>query len=103
MAQRTLKQNASLHIYFDLLAEELNKAGYDMKKTFKHDVDIPWTPLTVKEYLWKPIQKSYILKQSTTELNTKEIDKIYDILNKHLGEKTGVYVPFPSNETRKEL
>ena len=96
--QRTLTQNAAIHVYFDLLAQELNLAAYDMKRTLKESVDIPWSGATVKEYLWKPIQNAQVMKQSTTELTTKEIDLIYDTLNRHLAEKTGVQVQFPSNE-----
>ena len=96
-SQRTLTQNKALHKYFELLAQELNSAGYDMKRTLKHDVDISWNATTVKEYLWKPIQDAQLMKASTTELTTKDIDVVYDTLNRYLGEKTGVYVPFPSN------
>lgn len=96
--QRTLQQNKALHKYFTLLAEELNQAGYDMKRTLKPSVDIPWNATTVKEYLWKPIQNAQLMKQSTKDLTTKEIDLVYDTLTRHLGETTGVSVPFPSNE-----
>lgn len=96
--QRTLRQNASLHKYFELLARELNESGYDMKRTLKPGIDIPWSPDTVKEYLWKPIQNAQLMKESTTELTTKDIDIVYDTLNRHLAEKTGVHVEFPSNE-----
>ena len=97
-SQRTLTQNRALHKYFELLAQELNQAGYDMKRTLKESVDIPWNGATVKEYLWKPIQRAQVMKQSTSELTTKEVDLIYDTLNRHLAEKTGVQVQFPSNE-----
>ena len=97
--QRTLQQNKALHQYFRLLAEELNNAGYDMKRTLNDDVNIPWGGATVKEYLWKPIQKAQLMKSSTTELTTEEIDLVYDTLNRYLAEKTGVHVPFPSSET----
>lgn len=96
--QRTLQQNKALHQYFTLLAQELNLAGYDMKRTLKPSADIPWTPENVKEYLWRPIQEAYVNKESTRELTTKEIDKVYDVLNKHLGETTGVTVVFPSKD-----
>lgn len=96
--QRTLQQNKALHMYFTLLADELNSSGYDMKRTLKPSVEIPWTPENVKEYLWRPIQEAYVNKESTRELTTKEIDKVYDVLNKHLGENTGVTVVFPSKE-----
>lgn len=94
--QRTLQQNKALHKYFTQLAEELNQAGYDMKRTLKHDVDIPWSADTVKNFLWRPIQEAQLEKESTTELDTKDIDKVYDTLNRHLGSVTGVHVPFPS-------
>lgn len=98
MKQRTISQNKALHKYFTLLSEELNQAGYDMRRTLKQSVSIPWTPENVKDYLWRPIQEAYLNKESTTELTTKDIDVVYDIVNKHLGETTGVTVVFPSKE-----
>ena len=96
-SRRTLKQNAALHLYFSNLAEELNDAGFDMKKTIR--VDIPWSAMTVKEYLWRPLQEAYLLKRSTTELERgKEIDEVYDILNRVIAERTGIHVPFPNIE-----
>ena len=97
-SQRTKQQNKALHKYFTLLAQTLNEAGYDMKRTLKKDVDIPWQPSTVKDFLWRPIQEAYLQKESTTELTTKDIDKVFDVLNRHLGEKLGVHVAFPSIE-----
>jgi len=67
-----------------------------MKHTIK--IDIPWTEYSVKEYLWRPTQKHLIGKESATELISTEIDKIYDVINREIGARTGVYVPFPSNE-----
>lgn len=94
--KRTNQQNKALHLFYTLLADALNQAGYDMRETIRQDVDIPWTPVTVKEYLWRPIQKAYLREKSTTRLKTKDIDKVYDIVNKVIGERTGVHVPFPS-------
>ena len=96
--RRSNKQNRALHLYFTLLAEELNLAGYDMKKVIKQDVDISWSPISVKEYLWRPIQKTFLEKKSTTKLTTNEIDQIYEIVNRVISERTGVHVPFPSIE-----
>lgn len=96
--KRTPPQNNALHVYFRLLADELNNAGWDMKKTLKQSIDIPWSEDRVKEFLWKPIQDAQLKKKSTTELTTTEVDKIYDTLNRHLGEKLGIFVRFPSDE-----
>lgn len=96
--QRTVQQNSALHLLFGMIADELNVAGFDMKRTLKAEVNIPWNVTTVKEWLWRPIQKAQLQKESTTELTTKEIDEVFDTLNRHLGEITGVHVAFPSIE-----
>lgn len=56
---------------------------------------IDWTPETVKEYLWRPVQKLQVQKESTTELTTKEVSEVWETLNRFLGEKHGLHVPFP--------
>ncbi|MDE1971169.1 MAG: hypothetical protein KGI50_06385 [Patescibacteria group bacterium] len=95
--QRTIQQNKALHLYFRLLAETLNDAGLDMRVILKPEVEIPWTPKNIKEYLWRPVQRIQLGKKSSTELTTKDIDVIYDTINLHLS-KHGVHVPFPSIE-----
>ena len=96
---RTIQQNRALHLYFTQLAQELNDAGLDMRKTLKPEIAIPWSPETIKEYIWRPVQMAQLRKQSTTELTSNEITKIWETLNRHLGESFGVYVPFPSEES----
>lgn len=96
--QRTILQNKALHKYFELLAEALNNAGWDMKKTLKEEVEIPWTKESVKNHLWRPIQEIMLSKHSTTELNTKNPSEIYAVLDRHLSSKTGVHVEFPKDE-----
>lgn len=100
---RSILQNRSLHLFCEFLANELNNAGYDMKKVLKPEVDISWSKTTVKEYIWRPIQKALTNKRSTTEIDTKEPSEIWEIINRHLGEKLGIEVPlFPSEEQTKE-
>ena len=94
----TRQQQEALHVWFTLLAQELNEAGLDLMQTLRHDVEIPWSPILVKELIWRKVQITMVDKVSTTELNTKEIDKIYEVVNRHLGEKFGLHVPFPSKE-----
>lgn len=95
--QRTARQNRAIHLYFQKLAEAFNDAGLDMRKVLKPEVDIPWTKETVKDFLWRPIQKLMLGKESTTELERKEIDPVFDTVNRHLA-KFGVRQPFPSVE-----
>jgi hypothetical protein len=96
----TRQQQKAIHVLFRLLADELNLAGLDMKKVLRPEVDIPWTDKSVKEYLWRPVQRIMTGKESTTELckSNKEIDSIFDVINRHLGEKFGIHVAFPSIE-----
>ena len=98
--QRTLLQNKSLHKYFELLADALNDAGWGVKKllTRKPEVEIPWDKGKVKELLWKPIQEAVIDKESTTEADTSEYSKVYDVLNRYTSENLGVGVPWPHKE-----
>ena len=94
--QRTLQQNKALHLLFNMLSDELNTAGLDMRKTLKASIDILWNGDTVKEYLWRPIQEAQLRKKSTTELTTRDIDKVFETLNRHLGERFQIHVDFPS-------
>lgn len=97
--QRTKQQNRALHVLFQMMSDLLNENGLDMRKTLKPSVDIPWSPDSVKEFLWRPVQEAQFNKHSTTELSTVEVDKVFDTLNKYIGEKHGIHLPFPSIET----
>ena len=99
MVPRTNQQNKALHKFFSLLANTLNEAGLDQRKVLKPSIAIPWTPESIKEQLWRPIQLALLFKKSTTELDKHmEIDQVHEILMKHLGEKFGVeFIDFPHN------
>ena len=91
--QRTLTQNRALHLFCQWLADTLNDAGDDMRKTLRQDVDIPWTCESVKEHLWRPIQIAMTDKRSTTEITTVEPTEIHAVLSRHLGQKLGIACP----------
>jgi len=94
--KRTSLQRKALQLYCKMLADELNDAGLDMKKVLKPEIDIPWTMESVKNFLWRPIQEAMFDKESTTELNTDEVTKVYEVLNRHTAQKLGVGLRFPS-------
>lgn len=97
--QRTLAQNRALHLYCTNLAHELNDHGLDMRTVLKPTIDIPWSGETVKEFIFKRIMKAQLLKESTTELTTTEVDLVINTITRHMGEKFGITVDFPSVET----
>ena len=103
---RTKKQNDSLHLYFENLAQHLNNEGYDVRIVFQvlaeKGIDVFWSKTIVKE-LWRMIQKAELGKTSTTELDSaNEITQIHDILNKFLSENFYINEPFPSIESLME-
>ena len=67
-----------------------------MRTVLKPTVEIPWDTDTVKNHLWRPIQKAMLEKDSTTELTTAEVNKIYEVLDRHLLTKFQINMPFPS-------
>lgn len=100
--QRTVLQNKALHKYFELLAEAMNDAGWEMKRFFsiKPEIEIPWNKDRVKANLWKIVQEMMIGKKSTSKLNTKEVNDVYVVLDRHISSVTGVHVEFPKDEEK---
>lgn len=97
--RRTGQQNKALHLFFMLLAQELNEAGLSAQLVLKEKMELNWSPEMVKELLWRPAQRAILKKKSTTDLKKQEeIDLIYDHLNRHLSEKFGIHIDFPSHE-----
>lgn len=97
--QRTKRQNNALHIWLGQVANLLNDAGLDMKKTLKAETDIPWTMISAKDHLWRPIQKTLIDKESTAECETTDYNKVYEILCRHFSQKFGITLPgWPTND-----
>ena len=92
----TSKQRGAMHLYCSQLAEALNAAGWDMRKTMREEFEIPWTTHSVKENLWKEILKAKTGLSSTEEQETPHINLVYETLNREIALRTGVSVPFPS-------
>ena len=90
---RTLQQNKCLHGWLTAVAETLNDAGLDMKKTLREDADIPWTGPAAKEFLWRPIQEALANVESSSDTSTKEVILISEVITRHIGQKHGVTLP----------
>lgn len=100
MDLRTLTQNRAFHLYFTMVAVQLNNSGLYINKLIKEEkykADIDWSGNLVKEQLWKPIQNAILDKKSTTQLEKAEVDRVYNTLNRYLSGM-GISVPFPNRE-----
>ena len=94
---RTLQQNRALHKWCEQLAETLADAGYDMRTLIK----VPITPNkdNIKSEIVHPVMRAlYPDIESTADLSTTQMQDLYETINRALGEKLGVHVPWPSHE-----
>jgi len=95
--KRTRRQNDALHLYFEMVADTCQDCGIDARMFFKPEVDIPIDAAMVKR-AWKITQDGMLKKQSTTELTTTEVNKVYEVFDRFLGQKLKIHVEFPSAE-----
>jgi len=96
---RTSRQNKAIHVLFEMIANELNDTGLYIGQVIK--ADAPWSKDRVKELIWKPIQEVLFNKRSTTQLTPGEVDQVFEVINKTLGDK-GLEITFPSIEQVKQ-
>lgn len=101
---RTEIQNNALHLYYTLLAKELNEGGFTCKYILgEKTVELDWTVELIKELIWRPIQIALTKKKSTTKLDKiSEIDLVYSHLNRFFSNKPFcLYIPFPNDENKE--
>jgi len=96
--QRTEKQNNAMWLWLSRIAQALNDAGYDMKKTLKPNIEIPWNKERAKQHLWDPVQQIITSQTSSTDLTRQQVNEIQEVIARHLAQTTGVSVPFPKRQ-----
>lgn len=97
--KRTQRQNASLHKLMAEISSELNDHGMYMTQVLRHDAEIAWSPEMVKELLFRPFIRAMYKKESTRDLDTKEIGDAMDAMLDHLAKVTGIALEIPSVES----
>ena len=99
---RTSSQNAALWLYFKMVASELNEIGFLNSITSiitGETMEVLWNKDSIHDIIWIPLQMAAFNSNSTTKLDRKQIDPIYDTINEWLGSK-GIHVPFPDIKTK---
>lgn len=91
--RRTDTQNNCLHKWLRQLAADLNAAGLDMKKTLRHDAEIPWTEQAAKDFMWRPVQEALAGKESTADASTTDYPAVYEVIVRHLAQTHGFTAP----------
>ena len=92
---RTGKQNNSLQLYCRGLATILNDSGITYKEFFE-TLDSDFTEETIRN-IFRKKGKSKYGKPKTSTFTKKELQIIYDELNRHTA-KFGITLPWPSEE-----
>lgn len=91
--QRTAQQNKALHKWCEQLAVVLNEAGLDQRRVLKEEIAIPWNKDAIKEAMFKPLLEAMTKHESTADAGTKDYNKVYELLARHLADKLGVVAP----------
>lgn len=105
MNKRTIPQNKSIHLYCELLAEALNNSGLTMQVVLtNYKMDVDWSMASVKEVIWRVAQERMLKKESTTELDTKEVNEVYEVINRFVTQELKMEsIPFPNKDVQKYL
>ena len=97
-ANRSNKQNNTLHLLLRNMATDLNEAGFEIPHPFKKGLEIPYTEHSVKELLWIPIIKAMFGETSSAQLDTAQFSEAMTTLVDAVNRNTGVYTPIPTQE-----
>lgn len=100
---RSGKQNRALHVFFTIISNELNELGMEFQYTGLKGSTLStrYTPHLVKEFFWRPVQIALFNIQSTTKIDTQQINEINEVVIKFFAER-GVELFFPSLESLME-
>ena len=100
---RTPLQNASLHLWMTQLADELNAAGFDVGDGVVIKLPVKFTQENIKENIVKVLMNAmYPEIESTTQLNTIQMQKLYRQADYAISQRTGVTVAWPSVEEQSK-
>ena len=101
---RTLRQNATLHLLFRRMANDLNDAGApDIPHPFNPVFRMKWTEDKVKELLFKPylwhLSKEWGKQtENSSDCTTEQLSEVMQALVDGVNQAVGVYTPIPANE-----
>ena len=97
---RSAKQNNALHLYYKFISDQLNEMGqeFNYQGITGNTFSTRFTPEIIKEYTWRPIQMALFNIESTTKIDTKQINEIVEVISKFFAER-GIDIEFPSIES----
>jgi len=100
--QRSGQQRKAIEVYCNGMANRLDDAGFDKvafyKLINKSGFKSKWTQGSFKDFFRDVMTSLYPELTSTAQLSTKQLQAVYEVVDRGVNEKTGVSMSFPSNE-----
>ena len=102
MSQRTPQQNDSMWLACDQLAKEFTDRGLDMQVVLdKAKFPIQWNKKSVQAAIFNEISKA-MYKETSSGLETKDMSKVWDVVQDFTQKNWQFSVPWPSMESLSE-
>lgn len=97
---QTRLQQKSYHKGFQDIANVLIENDISLNVLIKH-IEVRPTSKNIKDVFRAIAHAKYDIK-STSNLNSDEVDEVWEELVKAVSETTGIFIPFPSKENTEE-
>lgn len=98
--QRSNQQNRALHKGCQEVADLLIESGVSLQVLLQH-LDVRPSMESIKA-IYRDIARAKFEVSSTADLDTTQVNKVWEDLSKAVSQTTGVYIPFPSYENSEE-
>ena len=100
---RSIKQNNAMWVFCRDIAKRCNDAGFPCVITspvLSKPIEAPWTDRSVMDLIWMTVQRALYPEkdESSRQLTTDEVPLVAETIIRHLSEKYGLYVSFPTKE-----
>lgn len=93
---RSSRQRAALEVWCRTVADLFNESGITRSihsSIFRDgEMECPWSQASVKDEIWRPMQRAIAKVESTTEATTKQYVEVYEALVRAFGNK-GITLP----------
>lgn len=99
--ERTSKQNRNYWAWITELSKEMIDKGIDLEEVLT--VPIMPTPEILHEVITKKLIKKLYDKKSTTQLDTKQLSEVVDIIRHAISERTQGEINLPFNENMRDM
>lgn len=100
MALRTDQQRKAIEVYCREVAKALWAKGVSMQHVMREirKVELIPTQERIKRDVWNEMSNALFGKESSTLLEKSEVTMVYEVMNKWLGERFEIHVPFPHDK-----